>query len=289
MNHGINGFDHLVVAVKDLEHARSAWTRLGFTCTPRGRHRNLATGNYCIMFPDDYVELIGIVDPSMPDRGLMSRMDEAGEGLDRVAFAVRDADSTAAALQDSGIGFRGPIDLHRPLELPEGEVEPRFRLMHFEDQATTPGVHGFICFHTTPEITRGDPAWLSHRNAVTAVRSLTTVHDNPESLAEGWQKLLGPGCTVLTDDTLTVHSGNHALIIVTPDHLDVMFPRLSDQIDRRPPFIAAATFASSDVEAAGALLADNGVDFVQAADGSILIPPSEANGAIIAIEPAAAA
>lgn len=286
MNHGINGFDHLVVAVKDLEDARDAWTRLGFTCTPRGRHRNLATGNYCIMFPDDYVELIGIVDPTMPDRGLMSRMDEGGEGLDRVAFAVRDADETAAALTGSGIGFRGPIDLHRPLELPEGEVEPRFRLMHFEDQATTPGIHGFICFHTTPEITRGDPAWLSHANGVTSVRSLTTVHDKPESLVEGWQRLLGPGCTVLTDDTLTVHTGNHALIIVTPDHLDVMFPRLSGQITRKPPYIAAATFVSSDVDGAAAHLSGNGIEIIRGPDGAVLVPPSEANGAIISIEQA---
>jgi hypothetical protein len=284
MNHGISGFDHLVVAVRDLEVARDAWTRIGFTCTPRGRHRNLATGNYCIMFPDDYVELIGIVDPSMPDRGLMSRMDEGGEGLDRVAFAVKDVDATAEALTASGIGYRGPIDLHRPLELPQGEVEPRFRLMHFEDQATTPGLHGFICYHVTPEITRGEPSWLNHANGVNAVRSLTVVHDNPESLTEGWQKLLGPGCTVLTDDTLTVHTGNHALVIVTPDHLAVMFPRVADQMTRTPPVIAAATFLSSDIEAAAAYLTGQEVAFHRDAEGDIHIAPADANGAIIGIE-----
>lgn len=289
MNHGINGFDHLVVAVKDLEAARDAWARIGFTCTPRGRHRNLATGNYCIMFPNDYVELIGIVDPSMPDRGLTERMEANGEGLDRAAFSVRDVDETAAALTASGIGFRGPIDLHRPLELPEGDVEPRFRLVHFEDPATTPGMQGFICFHTTPEITRGDPAWLSHANGATAVRSVTAVHESPESLAEGWQKLLGPGSTVLTDDTLTVHTGNHALVIVTPDHLDVMFPRIADQMTRKPPYIAAATFLSSDVEAAADFLSANGVAFARGVDGSIVISPAEANGTIVAIERAAGA
>lgn len=286
MNHGISGFDHLVVAVRDLETARDAWTRLGFTCTPRGRHRNLATGNYCIMFPKDYIELIGIVDPSMPDRGLTSRMDEGGEGLDRVAFAVRNVDATADALTSSGVGFRGPIDLHRPLELPEGEVEPRFRLIHFEDQQTTPGLHGFICYHETPEITRGEPAWLSHANGVNAVRSLTVVNDNPEQLAQGWQDILGPGCTVLTDDTITVHTGDHAVIFVTPDHLPVMFPRLADKGARKAPFIAGANFLSTDVEAAATFLTGNGVAFQRDVEGSIHIPPSEANGAIIAIEQA---
>lgn len=284
MSHGIEGFDHLVVAVQDLEGARETWGRLGFTCTPRGRHRDLATGNYCIMFPDDYVELIGIVDPTLPDRGLMSRMEDGGEGLDRLAFGVRDVDATSAALKDSGIAHRGPIDLRRPLELPEGEVEPRFRLVHFEDQATTPGIHGFICYHETPEITRGEPAWLSHANGVISVRSVTAVVEKPEALAEGWQRLLGPGCTVLTDDTLTVFTGNHALIFVTPDHLNVMFPRIADEIGRGDSFLAAATFTVSDVDATERLLAGNGVKTERGIDGVVVVHPADASGTIIAFE-----
>ena len=58
------GIDHVLAGVADLEAARAAWRRLGFTVTPRGRHIGWGTGNYCIMFPDDYVELLGIVDPA---------------------------------------------------------------------------------------------------------------------------------------------------------------------------------------------------------------------------------
>lgn len=286
MSHGIEGFDHLVVAVQDLELARQTWMNLGFTCTPRGRHRDLATGNYCIMFPDDYVELIGIVDPSLPDRGLMSRMEDGGEGLDRLAFGVRDVDATSAALKESGIGHRGPIDLRRPLELPDGEVEPRFRLVHFEDLASTPGIHGFICYHETPEITRGEPSWLSHANGVTSIHSVTAVVDNPEELAEGWQRLLGPGCTVLTDDTLTVFTGNHALIFVTPDHLAVMFPRIADEVERPVPFLAAATFKVADVDATAQLLDSNGVRTYRGVDGVVEVHPGDANGMIVAFEKA---
>ncbi|WP_416898932.1 MAG: VOC family protein [Minwuia sp.] len=285
MSNGIRGIDHLVVAVQDLERARETWTALGFTCTPRGRHRNLATGNYCIMFPDDYVELIGIVDPSLPDRGLIGRMKDGGEGLDRIAFAVADIDATAGALSAAGFGVRGPIDLHRPLELPEGDVEPRFRLLHFEDPAvSTPGLHGFFCYHVTPEITRGEPAWLSHANGVERVLSVTAVAENPEALAEDWQRLMGPGSTVLTDNTLTVHSGNHAIIFVTPDHLAVMFPAHGEDADRPAPYVAAATFRSADLEATSRWLTDNGVPHGRDREGGVQVGPAHANGCIIAFE-----
>src|SRR6185312_14860963 len=61
MRNGIAGIDHVIIGVRDLERARMGWTRLGFTLSPRGRHLGQATANYCVMFPRDYLELLGIV------------------------------------------------------------------------------------------------------------------------------------------------------------------------------------------------------------------------------------
>ncbi|MYF85064.1 MAG: VOC family protein, partial [Rhodospirillaceae bacterium] len=55
----ITGIDHAIVGVRKLEAARRKWAKLGFTITPRGRHRGWGTANYCIMFETDYVELLG--------------------------------------------------------------------------------------------------------------------------------------------------------------------------------------------------------------------------------------
>lgn len=282
MTHGITGIDHLVIATEDLEAARDTWRRLGFTLTPRGRHRDMATGNYCIMFPADYVELMGIVDPDLPDRGLRERMARNGEGLDRVAFAVRDADETAAGLTADGYGIRGPIDLHRPLELPEGEVEPRFRLILLPDGAA-PVINGFICHHETPEIIR-TPEWLSHPNGVTGIASLVAVAENPAALADTFQRLLGPGCTVLTDDTLTVHTGNAAIIFVTPDHLSVMYPSVAEGDFPEPPFMAAVTFRVADPAVTAKVLDAAGMPYRQDPDGSVRTSPADSNGVLLAFQ-----
>ena len=63
MEYGIRGIDHPVIAVRDMKQARLAYERLGFTVPPRGSHAQWGTGNWCIMFPEDYLELRGIIDP----------------------------------------------------------------------------------------------------------------------------------------------------------------------------------------------------------------------------------
>src|SRR5271168_639438 len=86
MDNGIAGIDHVIVGVRDLERARSGWSRLGFTLSPRGRHIGQGTANYCIMFPSDYLELLGVVDPS----DFVQRLDAflaRREGLMAAAFA----------------------------------------------------------------------------------------------------------------------------------------------------------------------------------------------------------
>jgi len=55
MAHGILGIDHTLVGVADLDQAGMAWTRLGFTLSPRGRHIGWGTANYCVMFARDYI------------------------------------------------------------------------------------------------------------------------------------------------------------------------------------------------------------------------------------------
>src|SRR5438128_4265355 len=122
MRNAIAGIDHVIVGVRDLEQARIAWTRLGFTLSPRGRHIGQGTGNYCIMFPSDYIELLGVVDP----RDFVQNLDAflvRREGLMAAAFAPAALpEETRAALQRLQLHPSEPRPLGRQIELPEGNV-----------------------------------------------------------------------------------------------------------------------------------------------------------------------
>src|SRR5262245_28445183 len=120
----IAAIDHVIVGVRDLELARAGWSRLGFTLSARGRHIDQGTGNYCIMFPSDYIELLGIVDPGDFVQGLDTFLARR-EGLMAAAFAPAAApEAVHAALLAQHLHPSDPRPLGRLIELPEGDLLP---------------------------------------------------------------------------------------------------------------------------------------------------------------------
>src|SRR5437868_1233457 len=126
MRNGIAGIDHVVIGVRDLERARMGWTRLGFNLTPRGRHLGQGTANYCVMFPRDHLELLGVVERDEHAERLATFLARR-EGPMAVALAPEGSTETvAAALAALGLHPGEPHALARQLELPESTVVPRF-------------------------------------------------------------------------------------------------------------------------------------------------------------------
>ena len=278
MSPPITGIDHLLVGVRDLEAAREGYRRLGFTCTPRGSHIGWGTANYCIMFPDDYVELIGVVDRTKETNGLDSFL-ERREGLKGIALASDDDDGGYAALHAAGIAAAPPRDLARNLELPEGTVQPRFKLVHLPPDAT-PQLTAFICRHLTPEMVRR-PAWLAHPNGATGRRAITVVVEDPPALARAYAGLLGAGAITPTDEMLTVRVGRAALLFVCPGDLADLYPELDLDDAPAPPYIAGMTVVVADVAEAARVIGANGVAVAANPGSALVVPPDEACGVIV--------
>lgn len=197
----ITGLDHPIIGVRDLEQARADWRRLGFTITPRGRHIGWGTANYCVLFPLDYVEILGIIDASQYVHGL-DRFLERREGLLGLALATEDADAAYALLQRCGLAGEPPKDLSRILERPEGEVRPSFRLVH-PAEADAFGLRGFLCHHLTPELER-HPDWLEHPNGARRIAMLSMARADRDSLVPRYRALLGEAAVHADADGVTV-------------------------------------------------------------------------------------
>jgi len=273
----LSAIDHVVLAVADLDRARLGWERLGFTLTPRGRHLQQGTGNYCVMFARDYIELLGVVDAAQ-GLGALGGVIGAGEGARAVAFATRSAADTEAALTRAGIAAGAVRDLARQLELPEGTVLPRFKLVSLPAPAT-PGLHAFVCEQATPELVRR-PAWLSHANGAVGLRGITVLVEATEPLRLPYEKLFGAGVNT-TDDVLTVHAGPHRLTFVTSDDFTALYPEADVDVDRDLPAIAAVTIASRDLAQTADHLTQWHVAHDSLADGTVLVQPANANGALL--------
>jgi hypothetical protein len=279
MRNGIAGIDHVIVGVRDLERARMGWTRLGFTLSPRGRHLGQATANYCIMFPRDYLELLGIVGDDAHSHRLAAFLAHR-EGVVGPAFAPSGSPEEARdALAALGLHPSEPRALGRQLELPEGTVVPRFSLINLLPEET-PALDTFICAHLTPELMRR-PEWLEHPNGAIGVKGIDVLVDDPDLLHPAFERLAGADAITVEDETLSVTLGRHRLRFSTVAAFQARYPGHDLGPDFPLPGVAALELAVADRECAADHLTQWQIPFDELSGGAIAVPAREANGVLL--------
>ncbi len=280
MPHDIHGIDHTIIGVENLEVARAQYQKLGFTLTPRGSHIGWGTANYCIMLDEDYIELLGIVDPSIETNGLDEALADQGEGLLGLALATQNPEETRRSLEVAGLNPSELLDLKRKLELPEGDVLPKFKIV----RVTAGGLNEkqlFIVHHQTPELLRRSE-WESHANGAKQITSVAFVVDDPESLADYYRTFCGALNVTLTDDTLTVRTGKATLVFIKERDLELLYPGLDFAEDLAPsPSLFAMSVGVSDLKDTEAYLRKAAVPVRSIANGSLRVNPEHCCGTLI--------
>ena len=277
----ITGIDHPVIAVENMDAAHAAYRRLGFTIAPRGAHLEWGTGNWCMMFPDDYLELRGIVSPEKYTHSLEKVLAEHGEGLMGVAFGTGNAEAVFTQLTERGLHPQPVRKLTRNFELPEGNVQLSFALCFLDAQETGGMMSVVFCQHLTPHLLR-QPAWLLHANSVVGVHSLTCIATDLKAAATTHAAIFGAESIDRINDRLSVNVGGQAKVIVMAEQAArERFPRWKSAKGSGPGRIAAATFRAADLDQCRRHFASEGIDCHAGPDDSICVDPSEACGALL--------
>jgi catechol 2,3-dioxygenase-like lactoylglutathione lyase family enzyme len=106
----LNGLDHVVILVRDLDAAAAAYERLlGRATSWRGEHPGLGTANALFRLNGSYVELLSPNGEGGFANELRARLDERGEGGIALAFATDSGADTAAELRRRGIAAADPL------------------------------------------------------------------------------------------------------------------------------------------------------------------------------------
>jgi len=271
---GIRSLDHPVVAVKDMAGSRECYARLGFTIPPRGSHVEWGTGNWCIMFADDYLELRGILNPERFTLNLDEVLARFGEGLMGVAFGTDSAQGNADAMKANGLQPRELRQLTRNFELSESQeswVQPRFSLCFPQESEVTGLMHVVMCEHLTPELIR-KPEYLQHANAVLGVREITGLIDNPDEVEQAQRRLLGNNAVKRVADNvfLTLPSGQEIHLLCAADYAKKT-GELSKPSLGQPSYLGAMRLQVSDIAQTKACLTTNQVPFETRRDGSVWV------------------
>jgi catechol 2,3-dioxygenase-like lactoylglutathione lyase family enzyme len=209
------GLDHCIIAVHKLEKAREIYEKLGFTAAPLGDHVNRATANYCLMFQDTYLELLGINQPEYPDGGLQQKLKSRGEGLHRLALGTSDADAVKAKIEALGVRTEGPTDLARPSKEPDGIVRFRNLFLEPEDLA---GMPIFICGHKTPELMR-NARLIDHPNGAIRFAGITGLVSDPAATAQALAKLFGTASITETKFGAELDTGRGFIRLTTDENI----------------------------------------------------------------------
>lgn len=258
MSIGILGFDHPVVAVRDLEQSKLQYEKLGFTVPPAGRHVEWGTGNWCIMFARNYLEHRGIADSSRYTHGLEHFLAKR-EGLMGIAFRsdLDNRDLYRNALE-AGLHPAEPRELTRNFELETGRIPVSFRLVFFNPEEAPALMASLVCEHLTPERLR-QPQFLVHPNSATDVFEMTSVVSSLEGVCEQLQPYFGQDSLVEDARQIEVRlpdGGVHRILTEAyARHIGLALSNVE------APYLASTGVTVKSLETVRRHLASNGVPF----------------------------
>ncbi len=278
------GLDHVVITVNDLDAAAANWRALGFTVSPRGTHSaHMGTGNYTIMFDDDYLELLGVLTEqphNEPTRAYLARR----EGIERAAFTAVNAAAGVAELQVRGIAGTGPVDFGRPVTLPDGrETMARFSTFNWPIEERPGDMRIFACQHHTR-----DAVWIPelqrHANTTQSIARVELLSADPRQAAAHMGRLIDRTPEPMPDGAWRVRTGNHRadFVYLSRGTLAARYPGVA--VDGLPGEGAAAlVLRVADLDRARAAL---GSAPVIPSAGRLVVPASHANGLMLVLTPA---
>lgn len=276
MPRAIKGIDHVMIVVPDLDRAAQAWARFGFDVQPRGVHKGLGTANHLMILDEDYIELLGVLEP-LPNNLRYKEIGEQGGALANVALGTDGADLAHAAWTEAGLDPEPVIAFDRGVEIDGRTERAAFRIVRLP-HAARPGVGLFVCNHLTPHFVYR-PEWRNHANGAQGISHVTVVAADPGRHRAAAEKVFGAGAIRQDGETMTVETGKAPFLYLTPAAFARRYPGHRPMLSG--DHAAVLGIRVRDLKVTGDCLARNGVERTGTADGRLLVPAAGAGNVLI--------
>lgn len=235
----LQGIDHIVIVVRDLEESAKDYEKLGFTVVPGGKHP-VGSHNALISFADgSYIEIISYYRPS-PDHRWWAPL-QKGEGLVDFCMQTDDLVADTQKFRNAGVHINDPVPWSRVR--PDG-YELKWVLSLAREGHR--GVAPFLIQDVTPREER-IPQKFDHQNGTRGIGAVTVAVEDVDTIRHWYQSVLGYEGTERKCDNL---QASGIRFRIGPHSFDFLHPEterspLSQWLRSRGPSPYAATLVTS--------------------------------------------
>jgi catechol 2,3-dioxygenase-like lactoylglutathione lyase family enzyme len=209
----LQGIDHIVIVVNDLEQAAKDYEQLGFTVVPGGKHP-VGSHNALISFTDgSYIEIIAFYREA-PDHRWWDPL-QKGERLVDFCMQTNDLQGDTKKLRAAGVAINDPVPWSRTR--PDGyELKWLLSLA----QGSHRGVAPFLIQDVTPREER-IPQTFDHKNGAIGIGTVTVAVGELTAVQRWYDAVLDhPGMNI-TNEKLQAKGVRYP---IGPHTLDFLMP-----------------------------------------------------------------
>lgn len=279
------GIDHPVISVRNHPEAVEWFIRLGFSLSPVSYHPwgSVLT---LMMFENNFIELIGIDDPSKFGTGetdgfcygrTLGEFLARSEGLGLVALHSKDIDGDFAAVKATGLATQQRVEFRRKLTRADGMPDEAVVSLGMVMDTALGDVSNFLCQQHRPEfIWRKD--WQDHPNGTVAVDEVVYVAPDPGLLEARWLKLFGEENTRRIDGRIEADSGCGKVVALTQALARERFSAVGMPVSYTDKAHGIALqLRVRDLQTTTQVLSANGITHARTARGVAVTPESAGN------------
>ncbi len=283
----LDNINHVGVAVRDLAKTAARYESFGFLLTPFSLHsgawkpneavQSLGSGNRCVMFDNNYLELLASADPAEPSPRIAAYL-RRHQGAHIICFNSENLTSVDRRLTSAGIKTSGIIALQRVIDTADGIRVAKFERLQF---APDDSPEGYIqaAKHLTPDYIY-QRRYLAHPNGCTRLTETIVITDDLRHFVEKYRRYAENEPQWDGDaSTFTFPLGARLVLASSKRGRELLpgtlFPPL--------PCIAAVAFDTPDLGAQRERLKRAAVTFAETSRG-LIIPAEEASGIAVVFE-----
>jgi hypothetical protein len=292
MSNGPLGLEHPLVVSDDVDALAERYRALGFAPTRKG-YNPWGTGTQLVLFPDNFIELMGIDDRRLIDvpsetgfrfgRFIADQL-ERREGIAMIALHSDDAAADVAAVTARGVAPDGLVKFRREVTLPDGGKDTAVVSLAMLIDWQQPQLSLFICQQLRPEFV-WVPEWMQHPNGAQAIVQVVYAAAEPKSHRQRFAGIWGEAALHDQDSGFSVATAGGEMLVLDRPTAEARFAPVEMPYGwRDAPCAVAITVRVTDINRAHLLMMQNRIPHLRTAE-LVRIPPSHAGNVILEFAP----